>query len=377
MAQSTIQNVRFSGMASCVPRWIISNLEDCPPEVRSERERLVRNIGIKTRRLCPPWQTFSDLAFEASEKLIKSLNWQKEDIDALIVVTQSPDYLIPATAIILQDRLKLKTSTIAFDVNLGCSGYPFGIHLVASLIAGGGVKKALLLVGDRCATLDGPIFSDCGTATALEFDSLAPKMFFDLNSDGSGYDAIILPIGGHREPYAFHHFMPKQESLAFNLNSSNEINPPNSLISSNQVKCIGKLSPYNKINSSDLIMDGAAVLNFSTTLIPPAVIGALAHAGLDKQDINYYIFHQANRLINETIRKKLKLSEEVVPTSLSDFGNSSGASLPVTMTVRIRDQLASQSNKLLLCGFGIGLSWGTCILDIEKGVFPELIISSS
>ena len=181
MAQSIIHNVRFSGMASCVPRWIISNLEDCPPEERSERERLVRNIGIKTRRLCPEWQCFSDLAFEASEVLLESLSWNRNDIDALIVVSQSPDYLIPSTAIILQDRLKLKTSTIAFDVNLGCSAYPFGIHLVASMIASGGVKKALLLVGDRCATLNGPIFSDAGTATALEFDSNAPPMFFDLN----------------------------------------------------------------------------------------------------------------------------------------------------------------------------------------------------
>jgi 3-oxoacyl-[acyl-carrier-protein] synthase-3 len=359
MAQSTIQNVRFAGMATCVPRWIISNIDDCPPDERSERERLIRNIGIHTRRLCADWQCFSDLAFEAAEVLLESLSWEKEEVDALIVVSQSPDYLIPSTAIILQDRLKLKTSTIAFDVNLGCSGYPFGIHLLASMISSGGIKKALLLVGDRCATLEGPIFSDAGTATALEFDAGAPPIYFDLNSDGSGYQSIMLPVGGHREPFAFYHFMPIEDEKEGQKKTS---------LFSNKRK---------KNYSSDLIMDGTGVLNFSTQKVPTAVENILDNAGLNKNDISYYIFHQANRMINETIRKKLQLTPDVVPSSLHDFGNSSGASLPVTMTVRIREQLERQANKVLLCGFGIGLSWGTCILDIEKGTFPELVISKS
>ncbi|CCF70685.1 3-Oxoacyl-[acyl-carrier-(ACP)] synthase III family protein [Xanthomonas citri pv. punicae str. LMG 859] len=166
-------------MASCVPKRIISNLTDCPPKMRSERERLVRNIGIEFRRICPSWQTFSDLALISTEKLLAELQWDKEEIDALIVVTQSPDYPIPATAIIMQHRLQLPQTAIAFDVNLGCSGYPFGLHLVGSMIAAGTIKKALLLVGDRSATLLDPLFSDAGTATALEFDKNAPPMHFD------------------------------------------------------------------------------------------------------------------------------------------------------------------------------------------------------
>lgn len=347
MAQSTIHHVRFAGMASCVPRRIVSNLDDCPPEQRSERERLVRNIGINTRRVCSEWQCFSDLALEASEKLIESLGWNKSDIDALIVVTQSPDYLIPSTAIILQDRLKLKTSTIAFDVNLGCSGYTFGLHLLASMIASGGIKKALLLVGDKSATVNGPIFSDAGTATALEFDPNAPPMYFDLNSDGSGYQAIILPVGGHREPYSFHHHIPKTEEN-------------------------GDITYVD-----DLVMDGLAVLNFSTKQIPPAVVRSLEYAKLQTSQIDYFLFHQANRMINETIRKKLQLTPESVPSCLYELGNCSGASVPITLTVKIREQLLGQNKKLLLCAFGIGLSWGTCILDIENAVFPELIISNN
>ncbi|MDR0633961.1 MAG: hypothetical protein LBF91_03175, partial [Azoarcus sp.] len=156
----------------------------------------MRNIGIEQRRLCPEWQCFSDLAFTAAETLLEKLAWRREEVDALLVVTQSPDYLIPATAIILQDRLGLSQATAAFDVNLGCSGYPFGINLLGSMIAAGGVKKGLLLVGDRCASYNDPIFSDAGTATALEFDPAAPPIHCDLNSDGSGYKAICLPVGG-------------------------------------------------------------------------------------------------------------------------------------------------------------------------------------
>lgn len=343
MGLSTLNNVRFAGMASCVPKRVVSNLEDCPLSLRTERERLVRNIGIKTRRICPEWQCFSDLAFIATEKLLEELQWRRDEIDALIVVTQSPDYLIPATAIILQDRLKLSQTTIAFDVNLGCSGYPFGLHLLGSMIAAGAIKKGLVLVGDKGASIKDPIFSDAGTATALEFDANATPMHFDLNSDGSGYKAILLPVGGHREPYGMQHLIPHRDEHGM-------LRWP-----------------------SDLILDGPAVLSFSTQRVPPAVVRLLDYAKTDKESVDYFVFHQANRMINETIRKKLGLPVEKVPSTLHDLGNTSGASLPVTMTVRLHEQLNGAKHKLLLGGFGIGLSWGTAIVDIEDAKFPALL----
>lgn len=344
MATSTLKNVRFAGMASCVPKRIVSNLTDCKPQIRAERERLVRNIGIETRRMAPEWQCFSDLALEATEKLLDSLQWQKDEIDALIVVTQSPDYPIPATAIILQDRLGLPHTTVAFDVNLGCSAYPFGIHLLGSMISAGGIKKGLLLVGDRSASMNDPIFSDAGTATALEFDEKAPPMYFDLNSDGSGYKAIMLPVGGHREPVGMQHLVPFREDENDHWH-----------------------------RATDLVLDGPAVLSFSTQRVPPAVEKLLAYANADKDEIDYFIFHQANRMINETIRKKLGLPVEKVPSTLRDFGNSSGASLPVTMTARINKELEAGHKRVVLSGFGIGLSWGTALVDIENAKFPDLI----
>ena len=345
MALSTLYNVRFAGMTSCVPKRVLSNMDDCPPHKRSERERLVRNIGIQNRRICPDWQCFSDLAFDATEKLLTDLQWERDQIDALIVITQSPDYLIPSTAIILQDRLQLPHATIAFDVNLGCSGYPFGIHLLGSMISAGTIKKALLLVGDKSANINDPLFSDAGTATALEFDPQAAPMYFDLNSDGSGYRAIIKPVGGHREPYAYHHGIPSRDAHG-------DLRWPD-----------------------ELILDGPAVLSFSTQRVPTSVTRALEYAGLGKEQVDYFVFHQANRMINETIRKKLGLPTEKVPSTLQDFGNTSGASLPMTITVCLNEALSTGKHKVLLSGFGIGLSWGICILDIENAKFPALLES--
>ncbi|CAG1004219.1 3-oxoacyl-[acyl-carrier-protein] synthase III [Burkholderiales bacterium] len=343
MAAVTLERVRIRGLASCVPKASVGNL-DCAEDKRSERERLVRNIGILTRRICYPWQFFSDLAKAAAERLLDAVEWTREEIDALIVVTQSPDYLIPATAIIIQDRMKLPTTTIAYDINLGCSGYPFGIYTVGSMLSSGGIKKALLLVGDKCASLNDPLFSDCGTATALEFDPGAPPIHFDLNSDGSGYRAIILPVGGHREPTQIHHLLPRRDADG------------------------------ETRRDADLILDGTAVLNFSTQRVPPALRSLCEYAKTPLESIDYFVLHQANRMINETIRKKLQLAPEKVPSTLYDFGNTSSASVPLTMTVRLRDALTSGPATVLMSGFGIGLSWGSCIVRTEGIVMPELVV---
>jgi len=343
MASSTLRNVAYRGLATCVPKTVVSNLDDCPPAMRSERERLVRNIGIARRRICKPWQFFSTLAQDAAERLLEELAWKREDIDALIVVSQSPDYLIPATSIMIQDRMKLSTATLAFAVNLGCSGYPYALYVLGSMIAAGTVKKGLVLVGDKCATLNDPLFSDAGTATALEHDPSAPPMHFDLNSDGSGWQAIMLPVGGHRRPIEMHHHIPSVDEHGA------------------------------KSYPTDLILDGTAVLSFSTQRVPPALLHTLEYAGLTLDQVDYLLLHQANRMINETIRKKLRLEPDRVPSTLEDFGNTSGASIPVTMTARIREPLLSGRKRLAMCGFGIGLSWATCIMETQGAVFPPLI----
>ncbi len=188
-----------------------------------------------------------------------------------------------------------------------------------------------------------PLFSDAGTATALEFDTSAAPMHFDLNSDGSGFRAIIRTVGGHREPYSQEHLIPQYDEHG---------------------------NPYGP---DYLQLDGPAVLSFSTQRVPPAVERLLSYAQVSKEQVDYFVFHQANRMINETIRKKLSLPTEKVPSTLQDYGNTSGASLPVTITARLHETLPSKRHQLLLAGFGIGLSWGSAIVDMEGAKFPAMI----
>jgi 3-oxoacyl-[acyl-carrier-protein] synthase-3 len=153
----------------------------------------------------------------------------------------------------------------------------------------------------------------------------------------------MLPVGGHREPYSHHHGIPKRDE-------------------------------HGRLHwPSDLILDGPAVLSFSTQRVPPAVEKTVGYANVSMDDIDYFVFHQANRMINETIRKKLHLTEERVPSTLRELGNTSGASIPITITAKLREAMSHGSRKLLLGGFGIGLSWGTCILDIKDAKMSELI----
>ncbi len=348
MAYAQLNHVRIAGLTSCVPSRIVSNL-DCEPDKLQERERLVRNIGIQTRRVCEAGVVFSDLALVAAEQLIAGLQWDKADIDALIVVTQSPDYPIPATAIILQDKLGLPHSTLAFDINLGCSGYAYGLFSLGSMLSAQGIKRGIVLVGDKSSnplSLDNgllSLFGDAATATALEFDQSAAPMYFNMGSDGSGHRAIIIEAGGQRVPIQPHHLerLPGADGIAR--------------------------------KGTDVILDGPSILNFSIREVPPSINALVTASPFSLDDIDYFVFHQANRMINETIRKKLGLSADKVPMSLQDFGNTSSASIPVTITSQLQAVLKQGSKRLLLSGFGVGLSWASCIVEIDGAYLPELI----
>jgi len=341
MPTFTINNVRFSGLISCVPLKKINNLNDCSLDLRTYREKVCKSTGIYERRICPEGVCFSDLAKIAAEKLIHKLDWQTDEVEALIIVSQSPDYPTPSTAIILQDKLGLSTKTIAYDVNLGCSGYPFGLHLLASLVTTGAVKKGVVLVGDKSASLHNPLFSDAATATALEYDENAPPCYFDLNSDGSGHKNIIVPAGAHREPLSFHHLIPT-------------IQPD------------GSTKRYE-----NFILNGPAVYKFAVHSAPESIKKVIQKSGKNIEKVDYIFLHQANKLINKTIADKLQLSETKFPSSLREFGNTSGASIPLTMTTQV--DLNHKSADIIMCGYGVGLSWGSCMMNINNAIFPDLI----
>ena len=317
---------------------------------RKERESLIKNIGVETRRVAPRGVTAADLCVAAAERLLENLNWDRREIELLIFVSQSPDHLVPATACIVQNRLGLPHSCIAFDVGLGCSGYVYGLSLAGSMMQSGASKKALLMVGDISTLTTSyrdkstyPLFGDGGTVTALEFNQKAPEMHFNLQTDGAGYRALIIPDGGARN---------RMSRKSFDIR---------------------KVSKGMYRSRLHLQLDGIEVFNFSLREVVPNVKSLLKHAEQTMDGIDYLVFHQANRLITETLRKMLKVDPARVPYSLKEYGNTSGASVPLTMVTQLRNQLTTGRLQLLLSAFGVGLSWGSVLLETDRIVCPEVI----
>jgi 3-oxoacyl-[acyl-carrier-protein] synthase-3 len=348
MANFEIPDVRIAGLSACVPKKTLSN-HDYNWIKQKERNQVIQMIGVEYRHVAEPGQTTSDLCFQATEQLLDKLGWERGEIDLLVFVSQSRDYIIPSTSAILQDRLRLPKTCMAIDINLGCSGYVYGLSVISSLIRTTGIQKGLLLVGDLSNVTSNyrdkstyPLFGDAGTATALELKPGYAPMQFNLQTDGSGYDAIIIQDGGVRN-------LASKKSFA--------------------IKKYGEGIYHSRMQ---VALNGIEVFNFSLREVVPNIKTTLKHFNRQLDEFNFLLFHQANRLINETIRKMLKVDPVRVPYSLQNFGNTSCSSIPLTMVSQIRDVLQDKPQKLLLSAFGIGLSWGTALIQTDGIVVPEL-----
>ncbi len=307
----------------------------------------IKTTGIKERRVASNEVTCVDLCYTAADSIIQKFG--KEDIDAIIFVSQSPDYFLPASSVILQNKLQLNKSCLAFDVNLGCSGYVYGLSIVASLLQTGHLKKALLLVGDKSTISTSyhdksayPLFGDAGTATLLEYDPNAEPWHFNLQSDGSGKNAIIIEHGHSRHP----------------INQSSDV--------------LHQIEPGVKRTKKDLALNGLDIFNFALKEVALNINTLIESTNVSKEQIDFYLLHQANKLINESVRKKLKITEYKVPYSIDVFGNTSSASIPLTMCYKLKDELLNGEKLLLLSGFGVGYSWGSVLLK-TKHIFTNLV----
>lgn len=348
MSTISLKNISLRGIANCVPKNTINN-EDYDWITASERKMLIKTTGIEERRVAEEGTCASDLCYEAASALLTDLNWDAKDIDVLIFVSQSADYYLPATGIILQDRLGIKKDSLAFDINLGCSGYVYGLHVLGSLISNGNLKRGLLLCGDISTNSTNPkdkssypLFGDSGSATALEFDSSAETMHFLFGSDGSGHQSIIMKGGGAK--YKFH-----DQSLV--------------------EKEIGKGIVRHELN---LILEGLDIFSFSVKTVPSTIKTLIDSTQSNLDDMDFFVLHQANKIINETIRKKLKQDPSKFPLSLQKFGNTSSGSIPLTINTELAEQFDSP-RKMLLCGFGVGLSWGAVLVHQKELTLSKLI----
>ena len=348
MAVFSVPNIQVKGISAAVPKQVEDN-NDFALLTETDRALFIKTVGIRYRRIAPAGVTASDLCLAAAENLLAGLNWGRDEVRVLVFVTQTPDYIIPNTASLLQEKLGLSKTCIAFDVNLGCSGYVYGLSITGGLLQNMPGAKALLLVGDiSTATISmrdkstAPLFSDAGTATALEYDKEG-VIHFNLQTDGKEFDDIIIPGGGYR----------------------NQLNEKQL-----------KYTEYEKgITRNDLHMklDGIKIFNFGLREVAPNIEKLLLEKGIDKDSIDYFVFHQANLLMLESIRKKLKVAPEKVTYSLYDYGNTSSATIPVTMVSELREQLETERVKLLLSGFGVGLSWGSAYIETKNIICPKMI----
>jgi 3-oxoacyl-[acyl-carrier-protein] synthase-3 len=349
MACFKIDQVSLRGICAAVPRTSADNLT---LELLPERDRiaLVRTAGIAQRRVAAPHICASDLCFAAAEPLLATLGWDRATIDVLVFVTQTPDLLVPGTASQLQERLGLGNHVLAIDVNQGCAGYVYGLSIASAMLSAGHLRRALLLVGDTIThTLSPedkstvPIFSDAGSATALEFAAGATPMQFNLQTDGKGYQAICIPAGGSREPY-------RAEGSVLHDHGQGI-----------------------RRGAHHLAMQGLDVFNFALAEVAPNVRALLEFADVAMDQPDAFVFHQANLLLNESIRRKLGVPTEKVPYSLREFGNTSSATIPVTMVHALAERLRTAHSKMVLSGFGVGLSWGSVLLELDRIVCPPMV----
>ncbi len=348
MAVFTLPDIKLCGIAASAPKRIEDNI-NFPLFTKDESELFIKTVGIRYRRLAGEGTTAGDLCLIAAEKLLNELSWKRDEVKVLVFITQTPDYLIPNTSSILQDKLGLPKDCIAFDVNLGCSGYVYGLSIVGGLLRNMPGGKALLLVGDvSTKTISAkdkstaPLFSDAGSATALEF-STGYKIHFNLQTDGKEFDDIIVYDGGFRNQFT-------EKSL--------------------EVKEHGKGITRSNL---DMKLDGLKIFNFALREVAPNINILLDENKVEKSLVDYFVFHQANLLMLESVRKKLGVDAAKVPYSLYDYGNTSSATIPVTLVTKIRKQLTGKGLKLVLSGFGVGLSWGSAYLETDSLVCPELV----
>lgn len=354
MAVSRLSGVRLAGLASAVPQDILTVADDALNFGDADAKRISENTGVYKRYVASNGLCTSDLCVCAGERLLAELDWSRDSVDVLIFVSQTPDYLLPATSCSIQGRLKLSKRCAAFDVNMGCSGYTYGFWLASSLIAGGSAKRVLLLVGDTISRIvsprdraTAPLFGDAGTATALESDMNAPRMAFELGTDGSGQEHLIVPAGAFRQPRT-QYTLQRTEREGGNIRSD-----------------------------EDLFMNGAEVFAFTLREVPKLIKSVIDTAGWSKEDVDAWVMHQANRFMLQHLIKRMQLPADKVVLAMEEFGNTSSASIPLAMTHSLSKRLRKERLNLVMVGFGVGFSWGAVALTCDNMVMPDLLVVSS
>ena len=351
MAQLTTKHVRIVGLAACVPSTIEENIDLPLYENKEEVLKIIESTGIARHRIVSPGTTASDLSVRAVQKMVDDLDWEMESIDLLLYVCTTRDYYQPQTSPIIQDRLGVRQDAFVLDLPLGCAGWVYGMSVAASLMDKGTFKRGLVInaetntqshnLHDRTSR---PLFGDAATVTALEFDCNYTKpMNFVFGVDGSGADAMMAKYGGFRNP----------------------VTP----------ECLREVEVEPGVwqKGNDIVLKGMDVFSFAIRRPPKSLKELIEIFQINTEEIDFLFLHQANKYIDERIRKSLKFPEEKTPYCLADYGNVSGASIPLTMVTKSAEALSSKMNHNLACGFGVGLSWGSMEFWSDSVKISEIV----
>lgn len=355
------KNIKISGMACAVPKNVIYPDDFKTMFGNEEVEKFKEMTGIKSARRTSEYQTASDLAYTAAEKLLQTKKINKEEIGALVFGTTSGDYRRPGSAFIIQKRLGLSTECAVFDINLGCSAMVYGLQVVASMMNNSDINRAILVVGDTAGKTVYPkdkasamLIGEASIAILLEKCENCEPISSILRSDGNGYRYLIVPAGGYRNLHAPTEPMMCKDGVERTLYSS--------------------------------FMQGTSVFTFTIFDVPRIIKDFLKVTETTIEDYDCFAFHQANHLILKQIAKKLKIPEEKMPITLTTYGNTSGASPIVTLCDSF-GAVENQEIKVMLCAFGVGLSWGISSITVntsdilpiieDETVFEEGIINDT
>lgn len=350
MSKLTINNVKIAGLSACVPRKVVENLSLPIFDTVENAKKIIDSTGIVCRHVVEPGTTASDLAFVAVNALIEQLDWDYGSVDFLAYVCQSRDYVAPQTACILQDRLGLSQGCCAIDLPLGCSGFVHGMSITASMLSHGGFKRGILINAetnslnrnpkDRSVN---PLFGDAATATALVYNEDADPMNFVFGVDGSGYQSIWAKYGGMRYPTT--------------VEALQEV----------------EIEPGIIRRGIDMAVNGMDVFGFAIKRPPLSLKELVETFAIDLESIDYLLLHQANKYIDEKIRKSLKIPSEKVPYCLQEYGNVTSASIPLTLVSQCKERLITRRNHCVACGFGIGLQWASMEFYTDPLVITDVI----
>lgn len=342
--KTVIDNVCIKTVNSWLPETRVELTSFNPLYGEVEVASIIKATGVERIRVADSDMTSSDMCLRSADALFEQEGFDRSLIDGLVFVSQTTDWILPATSISLQDRLGLSKDTVCVDIHYGCSGYIYGLFQAASWISCGACENVLVLAGDTTSRMINEhdkslrmVFGDCGTATIVSKGN--KPMGFHIQSDGSGSDRLIVPAGGFRLP----------------------ISEETSVLEWDEDK--------NGRTQNDLFMDGMAIFNFAITKVHKNINTLIEDMGWQKEDVGFYGLHQANEFMVNYVRKKLKVAEELAPVNVKDYGNTGPATLPLLLSDLCSGEHNYNITKSIMSGFGVGLSWGSVATDLSQTHF--------